>query len=434
MLEQNPDLKQALISFGKENLNELSAKRMSTYLHTIALPALLETKRQELEDDEYGMDKLLEAHGLTKVSLSTIYRWMDKLGFKYKPRRKGYSHFDFVFLFDHSCGHDRQRPDGLSVTKTNVFFGKGQPKMRESTIEAEQNYLGPFERTLNVGDKQSMIFNDGDVGPFYMTEAERANRREDRFTGTSKTKKRLKSDLQKELTSRGVNASGNYKTIRALAVNNNVPVDIEVPDVEEGWVGKPKGSLQILWERGFIDGTKRVSDYSLHGKKDEYGTVVPSTSLKMMMTALLDFIEEETLLQYYGRMMGVLVDRTPKCHPELAGEGIEYAWGCAKGVYRRYRMSEKRGKDNFRESVRRCTSRDNVLTTTRMRKFSRRARQYIMAYKAILSRRNLPNHQNSMTEPLIEKVVKVFRTHRSAADFDSKFILEAVVSSVYDSQ
>jgi hypothetical protein len=27
------------------------------------------------------------------------------------------------------------------------------------------------------------------------------------------------------------------------------------------------------------------------------------------------------------------VERTPKWHPEIAGEGIEYDWGCGKGVY-----------------------------------------------------------------------------------------------------
>jgi hypothetical protein len=42
------------------------------------------------------------------------------------------------------------------------------------------------------------------------------------------------------------------------------------------------------------------------------------------------------MLQYYGRQMGVLVDWTPKCHCELAGEGIEYSWAAAKNKYRYY--------------------------------------------------------------------------------------------------
>jgi hypothetical protein len=43
-----------------------------------------------------------------------------------------------------------------------------------------------------------------------------------------------------------------------------------------------------------------------------------------------DFEEEESLLQANGRKMGVLVDRLPKCHCQLAGEGIEFTWRCLK--------------------------------------------------------------------------------------------------------
>jgi hypothetical protein len=52
----------------------------------------------------------------------------------------------------------------------------------------------------------------------------------------------------------------------------------------------------------------------------------------MMMKQQIDFIEEETLLQYHGRQLGVTIDRTLKCHPEMAGEGIEYNRGLCKGV------------------------------------------------------------------------------------------------------
>jgi hypothetical protein len=65
----------------------------------------------------------------------------------------------------------------------------------------------------------------------------------------------------------------------------------------------------------------------------------------------MDFIEEETLLQYHGQQLGVTINRTQKCHPETAGEGIEYNWGCAKGYYPRLPITEKRTKKKFHESV-----------------------------------------------------------------------------------
>jgi hypothetical protein len=50
-----------------------------------------------------------------------------------------------------------------------------------------------------------------------------------------------------------------------------------------------------------------------------------STSLIYLLNLLPDFQDEETILMVYGKQMGVTVDRTPKCHPEMAGEDIEYA-------------------------------------------------------------------------------------------------------------
>jgi hypothetical protein len=48
------------------------------------------------------------------------------------------------------------------------------------------------------------------------------------------------------------------------------------------------------------------------------------------------------MLQYYGRMMGVLVDRMPKCHCKLAGEGIAYSWAAAKNKYQKVPIGIKK--------------------------------------------------------------------------------------------
>jgi len=145
----------------------------------------------------------------------------------------------------------------------------------------------------------------------------------------------------------------------------------------------------------------------------------------------LDFINEETLLQYHGKMLGVLVDRSPKCHPEVAGEGIEYSWGCGKGKYRRLPLTDKRRKENFRNSVRQCLDRMTVLTIERQRMFSKRARQYMLAYHSIeLSKEKREsggeaessNAKLEMSAYLVEKIIKTYKSHRGATDFDSAYI------------
>ena len=37
-----------------------------------------------------------------------------------------YPQFDFLFLFDHSCRHNRQKEDGLNVEQMTKFYGGAQ--------------------------------------------------------------------------------------------------------------------------------------------------------------------------------------------------------------------------------------------------------------------------------------------------------------------
>ena len=83
--------------------------------------------------------------------------------------------FDFVFLFDHSAGHARQRPDGLNQHRMNRAFGGKAVTMRDTLIQQEEGFLGQFPRILQPGDIQSLVFPSGlDAGPlFWMSDAER---------------------------------------------------------------------------------------------------------------------------------------------------------------------------------------------------------------------------------------------------------------------
>ena len=79
-----------------------------------------------------------------------------------------------------------------------------------------------------------------------------------------------------------------------------------------------------MFEQGWVDPTC-IAKYTWKGsKKDNV------YSLHELMLLQEDFQNEKTLLQLHGEKFGVTVDRTPKCHPEIAGEGIEYGWGLAK--------------------------------------------------------------------------------------------------------
>ena len=121
------------------------------------------------------------------------------------------------------------------------------------------------------------------------------------------------------------------------------------------WIGKLKGILQVLWKRVFMDPSKDVCNYySLCGREDNYGNTIIETVFRDMMRNCLDLIKKETLLQTNAcnmveRRYHIIVDRTPKCHPKLASEGIEYYWVCSNNYYRQLSLDEKTGNIFFKE-------------------------------------------------------------------------------------
>lgn len=87
-----------------------------------------------------------------------------------------------------------------------------------------------------------------------------------------------------------------------IAKEHDLPVTSEEKVIDEGWIGKPKGALQILFERGWID-PKQIGSYTLKGKKisnmmtvqDEDDT---NFSISQLMQQQSDFKDELTLLQF----------------------------------------------------------------------------------------------------------------------------------------
>ena len=69
-----------------------------------------------------------------------------------------------------------------------------------------------------------------------------------------KIKNRLKKDLCEELDWIGISTRGKtLKEVQEIATAKNLPITTEEDDIIEGWLGKPKGIKQVLWERGLLD-------------------------------------------------------------------------------------------------------------------------------------------------------------------------------------
>mmetsp|Transcript_26808 Transcript_26808/g.33053 ORF Transcript_26808/g.33053 Transcript_26808/m.33053 type:complete len:391 (+) Transcript_26808:1059-2231(+) len=160
-----------------------------------------------------------------------------------------YPDYDFMFLFDHSNGHDRLQPNGLSINKVRKYFGGKQPKMRSSKLTL--NEFGPYHlatSNLQPGMMQHMIFDAADIGPFYFSETERNNRKFDKPSGKKVKEYFKKEQLISKLESDGMKVSKGTtrKKCQQLCENRGIATTYLIDGITEGWVGKQKGSFQMI--------------------------------------------------------------------------------------------------------------------------------------------------------------------------------------------
>eukprot|EP01083_Nonionella_stella_P062592 162749_1 len=96
---------------------------------------------------------------------------------------------------------------------------------------------------------------------------------------------------------------------------------------------------QIAFERGFFDESMKIDGVkvSMHGKllhkatETEIEVRDENTSVLQMLRSCSDFRTEKSQIECIVEdELGCFIRMTPKCHPEIAGVGIEYAWGYAK--------------------------------------------------------------------------------------------------------
>lgn len=324
--------------------------------------------------------------------------------------------------------------------------------MHPSKIVKEGGYLGPFARVFEVGDIQKFVWEEDDIGPFYLSDADKEKQRYDWFESNGAIVDKTKQDLADEMNVNQIKKIDPKKfklrELQDLATQQGLEFTKRKETKRPGWVGAPKGLLQVLWERGWIE-EQRYKDYHLY-TTDASKNTIAELSLIPLMSSCHDFAEEITELQANALQMEVQCLLTPKYHCELAGEGIEYAWGVAKARYRAASMEEKRSIPAFRDLVRRCLSRaDGGLPVRLIRKFSVKARAYICAYYAyettdengtvrVAARRAMATGESErqlettlslppLNHQEIQKLMKKFKVHRGALDFDNGFILRCIV-------
>ena len=328
-----------------------------------------------------------------------------------------YPQFKYRFELDHSSGHNAERPDGLTTTSINLGWGGKQRKMRDSTLSEDD--IGPIKhaQALKAGDIQSMVFTS-EIPPIFDPTAPKF----DQILPETKITRNLTAvELRKVLEDKGLNTDGKVAQLKHRAIEADIPITETTGKLIPGYIGKPKGALQIAAERGFIDLDGKFANgkkATMHGiSKKDTRTGVKSTDKTTSIVSVLkkcsDFKNEESQMKYILTLLGVDLRLTPKCHPEIAGIGIEYAWGYAKLRFRR--DFNDAIAMNLRTNVLKSIDR-SVVTIDRIRKFARKAREYKLTYSLLIHEADGKDATAMKDE--IEHITKLFKVHRSAIDSD----------------
>ena len=265
-----------------------------------------------------------------------------------------------------------------------------------------------------------MVFEKGHGGPALLAKDQRAAKKNDYNTGEMVTKNKLKWMLARDLSK--TNRGDKVEDLKKEAAAKGIPLTYTEEKVEEGWLNSPKGNFQVAYERGFVDVAKaneyRASipkSWTMDGKvKADCTQKVKDFVLPEILKQCKDFQTEISAMEHLANQhclpdLDVTLIFSPKYHCELAGLGIELAWGYSKRFYRRYLTLEEKKKD-FLGCV------DKALKSVikdHAHKFCYRTRQYIAAYHQFGKKEATYNE--------IEKFVKTSKGHRSALDQETGY-------------
>ena len=344
--------------------------------------------------------KLLKA---ANRKIQRLHTQKEKLGEMVSKREKLIEDLDNEGLTSYvleAHGHSKMKEDGLHADNMNAKYGGKQSKLRPSVLTegcvgtapavakwVEHGAQMVRDMRLKVGDTQVFVFQPSDPPPFNCPTAPRHDTHNTAKPNKLVTPRKKKGQAQPE------------------------PAQT-VPNIIEGYVGKAKGTAQILWERGLYDARMKLDAPTII--KDAVGHVVTIPSMRQVLSACPDFLNEKTSMQELVESRGHILCMTPKYHPELAGVGIEFSWGRAKYMFRKEINDFK--ATNLKANVMRALSTQGdgaVLPLALVRRYARRARDYLRAYAA---------NPGPKEFKMIEKMKQHQKTHRSIFDLEFAFL------------
>ena len=143
-----------------------------------------------------------------------------------------------------------------------------------------------------------------------------------------------------------------------------------------------------------------------------------------MLQTCDDFANEPSILQTLIQERGHICRFCVKCHPELAGAGVEYCWGMSKKGFRRNNAKIGPSACNAKNLRGRVTTALRLVEKNNVLAFARKTRRYRNAY--------MQTDEELDSFESIEKFVKKHKCHRNILDQETHFLEDQLVSPASD--
>jgi hypothetical protein len=344
--------------------------------------------------------------------------------------------YQIVMEVDSSSNHLAKKTEGLGARSLNTGGKQGLMRPSILTIGCIDPSNAIYPPTLRIGDTQYMQFREGDSPPWYAPTMRKYDLRWSDMTAEEKAEHQSARDkLIASITKKVQKKKGNKRSNRFTVQEDAVPggqdeldaaAVAEVEFVIYGYVGKPKGMKQLLWERGkWRDGMHGTWDTKRRQTEVAAGRVIDDTlDAQLVLLSCPDFQNENTLIADLLDARNDIVLLSPKCHPELAGCGVEYCIGRSKMLFRR-QFNDSSNARLYENSMRAI----NGVELEMVWKYGRRARDYLHVYR-ILDEQGLEQDdgvfdmtgESKMTWKLLEDMRKERKTHRNIMEIEERFL------------
>jgi hypothetical protein len=170
---------------------------------------------------------------------------------------------------------------------------------------------------------------------------------------------------------------------------------------------------RLISNHFFID-TKYL--YSYLGSESDHRKKLRITVDKVL-AACPDFMEEKSALAHLVEGRGHILLLSVKCHPEMAGCGIEFCWGMSKRIFRKNNLIGKLQTKDLQLKIEASLSKE-VLALKNVWEFERRTRTYMHMYRDI--------GRGACTDKLsykgLENQMKTYKCHRNIEETENQWL------------